>query len=160
MFSFISLIFLLFNRTYTPLISRTELCNSLFLLVNIALFLFISLSKTSSSCIFSSSWFNLWDLGFLEEVSAIFSSFPSLGFYEGNSSYSVATCSVRSSFALKIWPNCWKLGLRDGFGPSNMWHLCINWKIFLYIDLLWTKTFVSFLKIIFIFSRSVFQKHV
>ena len=26
----------------------------------------------------------------------------------------------KSSFALKICPNCSKRGLRDGFGPSNM----------------------------------------
>ena len=125
--------FLLFNRTYTPLISRTELWNSLFILVNIALFLFISLSKTSSSCTCSSSWFTLWDLGLLEDVSNIFSLYPFLGVGEGNSSCYAVTCPIRSTFSLKIWPNCWKLGLRDAFGSTNMWHLCIKWNIFLYI---------------------------
>ena len=49
-----------------------------------------------------------------------------------------------SSFSLKIWLNCWKRGLKDGFVPSNMWHMCINQKRFLYIGLFWAKPSLIF----------------
>ena len=92
--SFINLRFLFCNMMYIPLISRRESCNSVFLLVNIALVLLIYLSKTSSSYTFPNSWLILWDLGFLEEASAIGSPWPSLGVGEGNSSCSTVTCFV------------------------------------------------------------------
>ena len=65
-----------------------------------------------------------------------------------------------SSFSLKIWLKWWKLGLRDGFGPSNMWHLCIKQKSFLYIGLFWEKTSLIFLEFILIFLEYGFQKDV
>ena len=82
-------IFLLFSMTYIPLISRTELCNSLFL--------FTSLSRTSSSCIFSSSWLTLWDLGLLEESFSTGSPWSYIDVGDGISSFSATTCSVRST---------------------------------------------------------------
>ena len=66
----------------------------------------------------------------------------------------------RSSFATKIGPNCRKMGLRDGFGSSNMWHLFINWKNFFYIGLFWEETSLTFLEFILIFPGSGFQKYV
>ena len=50
----------------------------------------------------------------------------------------------RSSFAPKIWPNYWNIGLKYGFCSPNIWHLCINRKRFLYIGLLWAKNNLSF----------------
>ena len=97
--------FLLFSKIYIPLISTKELCNSLFLLVNMELFLFIFLSKTSSSYTCLSNWFTFYALVFIEDFSATFSSFHFLGVGEGNFSSSIVTCPVRSTFALKIWPS-------------------------------------------------------
>ena len=89
------------------------------------------LAQTPAS---AADWF-FWDLGWYLNSSTSAANLHGLIDEVENATWR----TDKSSFSLKIWPNCWKLGLRDGFGPSNLWHLCINWKRFLYIVFLSAK---------------------
>ena len=148
--------FLFCRRIYFIFISCRESYNSSFLLVNLPFVLLISLSKTSSSYTCLNSELVFWDLGWSLNSSTSATNLHGLIDEVKNATWR----TDRSSFAPKIWPNCWKRGLRDGFVSPNMWHLGIKWKRFLYIIFLWEKTYINFLELIFICPIFLFQKHV
>ena len=90
-FSFLNLILLSSSLVYFLFISYRESYNSAFLLVNLPLVLFISLSKTSSSYTCLNNWLIFWDLGLLDEASATGSLWASFGVGDGNSSCPTVT---------------------------------------------------------------------